>query len=84
MLIPAKVGAIKISAFLSVNFVNATLTIESESVTIGNTVFAFGTSNRLFTTVKMPQAVYNRYNATQLANRFGTVGAYQKLDCNPQ
>ena len=85
LLIPAKVGAIEGSAFFRVNFSGSgTLTIESPSVTLGSNAFAVNTSNRYFAIVKLPQALYGRYNTAQRANIFGNVGAYQKLDGSPQ
>ena len=81
--IPAKVQNIGHGAFMRTKFSNgATLTIKSPHLTtLGTQLFVLRPTDTVFTTVKLPQAVYDRFTTqTQLADRFGQVTAYQDLD----
>ena len=83
--IPEKVQNIGNQAFVRAEFSdNATLTIKSPDLTtLGVQMFALRPTDTVFTTVKLPQAVYDRFTTqAQLASRFGQVTAYQDLDGN--
>ena len=84
--IPEKVQNIGNGAFVLAEFSdNATLTINSPDLTtLGTQLFVVMPTDNVFTTVKLPQAVYDRFTTqAQLANRFGQVTAYQHLDGTP-
>lgn len=79
--IPTKVTKIEAAAFINIEFSdNATLTIQSPSVTLGDQLFVTSPTKTVFTTVKLPQVVYDGYTRAELASRFGQVNAYQDLD----
>ena len=79
--IPSKVTRIGDLAFLRV-FRNRTveLTIMSPTITLGTNLFVINVAEAPFSTIKLPKTVYDSYTKAQLANRFGAVTAYQKLD----
>ena len=79
--IPSKVTRIGDLAFLSV-FAGRTveLTIMSPTITLGTNLFVSSATKKPFSTIKLHEDVYGNYTKTQLANRFGAVTAYQKLD----
>ena len=78
--IPANLKTIENAAFMRTTFRNATLTIESPDITLGEQLFVLSSTEGPFTTVKLPKALYDRYTKTELANRFGRVTAYKKPD----
>ena len=81
--IPTKVTKIGAAAFINMIFSdNATLTIQSPSVTLEDQLFVNSPTKTVFTTVKLPQVVYDGYTRAELASRFGQVTAYQDLDGN--
>ena len=81
--IPTKVTEIGSAAFINMIFSdNATLTIQSPSVTLEDQLFVNSPTKTVFTTVKLPQVVYDGYTRAELASRFGQVNAYQDLDGN--
>ena len=83
--IPVNVTRIEAGAFAFgvMKFSNsATLTIQSPSVTLGSQLFVLSPTDTVFTTVKLPQVVYDGYTRAELASRFGQVTAYQDLDGN--
>ena len=80
--IPAKVKTIETGAFVRISLLRATLTIASSDVTLGEKLFALLPTDDLFTAVKLPRAVYDRYTAAELLNRFGRDGEYQDLNGN--
>ena len=81
--IPTKVTKIGAAAFINMIFSdNATLTIQSPSVTLEDQLFVNSPTKTVFTTVKLPQVVYDGYTRAELASRFGQVNAYQDLDGN--
>ena len=63
---------------------NSTLTIKSPhlTTTLGNGLFVQEPTDNVFTTVKLPKAVYDSYSKEQLESRFGQVTAYQDLNGN--
>ena len=81
--IPANVKNIERGAFAELNMnSNATLTIKSHhlTTTLGDQLFVIEPSDTVFTTVKLPRAVYDSYTKAQLESRFGQVTKYQNLD----
>ena len=81
--IPTKVTEIGNAVFIEMDFNNsATLTIQSTSITLGDQLFVINPTTAVFTTVKLPQVVYDGYTRAELASRFGQVTAYQDLDGN--
>ena len=81
--IPTKVTKIGSAAFINMIFSdNATLTIQSSSVTLEDQLFVTHPTKTVFTTVKLPQVVYDSYTKAELESRFGQVTAYQDLDGN--
>ena len=81
--IPTKVTEIGNAVFIEMDFNNsATLTIQSTSITLGDQLFVINPTTAVFTTVKLPQVVYDGYTRAELASRFGQVNAYQDLDGN--
>ena len=83
--IPEKVQNIGNGAFMRAEFINsATLIIKSPNLTttLGNQLFVLRPTDTVFTTVKLPKAVYDSYIKAQLESRFGQVTTYQDLDGN--
>ena len=83
--IPEELQSIGNAAFLRAEFSNnATLTIKSPHLTtLGTPLFVLRPTDTVFTTVKLPQAVYDSFTTSaQLADRFGQVASYQDLDGN--
>ena len=82
--IPANVKNIENGAFVALKMnSNATLIIKSHHLTaLKNQLFVRRSTDTVFTTVKLPKAVYDSYTKAQLADRFGRVTAYQDLNGN--
>lgn len=61
------------------------LTIRSPhlTTTLGRGLFVLEPTRSVFTTVKLPKAVYDSCTKAQLENRFGQVTAYQHLNGTP-
>ena len=79
--IPANIKNIGFAAFSRMRFSDsATLTIQSPSVTLENQLFVNSPTDTVFTTVKLPQVLYDGYTKAELASRFGQVTVYQDLD----
>ena len=79
--IPANIKNIGVAAFSRMRFSDsATLTIQSPGVTLGDQLFVTSSTDTVFTTVKLPQVVYDRFTKAELESRFGQVTAYQHLD----
>ena len=81
--IPENVKNIGHFAFMGILLANnSTLIIESPhlTTTLGNGLFVQEPTESVFTTVKLPKAVYDSYTKAQLESRFGQVTAYQDLD----
>ena len=83
--IPSKVTSIGDLAFLRI-FAGRTveLTIMSPKITLGTNLFVVNATETPFSTIKLHEDVYKSYTKSQLANRFGAVTAYQKLDGKAQ
>ena len=89
LIIPAKVETIGSFAFFRQKFRgSATLTIRSldlektaSTTPLGAKLFVLGsTSPPPFTTIKLPQKVYDSYTKAELEDRFGAGTNYQTLD----